>query len=132
MTTTGGGRHDRKTNAMRKVEEAHGRPMEELLLDLLNRMTQTAAAKVLGVRPNVILEWRYRLNIDKVAKADRIDTEQQDADAATITGFLESTDRLHMDLHVAVRRALMDAALKASHVAPEFLGDPNTKSGPRR
>ena len=62
----------KKTKLMRSVEEKQGRPLENLVPDLVNQLGMSRAANQLGVSPATLGYWMLKMGIQyrRVALAD--------------------------------------------------------------
>ncbi len=62
----------KKTKLMRSVEEKQGRPLENLVPDLVNQLGMSRAATQLGVSPATLGYWMLKMGIQyrRVALAD--------------------------------------------------------------
>ena len=62
----------KKTKLMRSVEEQQGRPLENLVPDLVNQLGMSRAATQLGVSPATLGYWMLKMGIQyrRVALAD--------------------------------------------------------------
>ena len=54
----------RKTKLMRRVEDRHGQPLEQLLCDRINAVGLTDCAKELGVGNATVGYWCLKLGIE--------------------------------------------------------------------
>lgn len=62
----------KKTKLMRNVEEQQGRPLEQLVPELVNQIGMSRAAQQLGVSPATLGYWMLKMGIQyrRVALAD--------------------------------------------------------------
>ncbi len=71
----------RKTKLMRKVEDKHGRPLENLVPELVNQMGMSRAATALGVSPATLGYWMLKMGIQyrrvALAEGETIEVRRQ-------------------------------------------------------